>query len=385
MPLTKDRAKPAVPFGGAYRILDFVMTNLYRSGVLKIALITQYKPDSLNRHVEQGYIPIFGSGIGGRSYIRRYEGHQVSRHQKEFEGTADSVRRNIVAMKDELFDIVDIFGADHIYRMDIGQMHDLHLAKEADLTISAMPVDIKKGRDFGVLVVDDEGRVLGFEEKPANPVAMPSDPTKCLASMGNYSFKPESLEHALASGHKDFGKQVIPEMLSQRKRIFAYDFLTNTVPGFLPSEVYWRDVGTTQQYFDAHMDLLGEDPVLKIQQPKWKLITNVEVPNPSRVAGRAVCLDFIVANGVWIHDDANVRSSVISYETEIQQEADIAKSVFLGYTVVGAGTIIRNTIVDRRVVIPRKMIIGVDKDKDKALGLHVDGDITIVPREFKFK
>lgn len=384
MPLTTERAKPAVPFGGAYRIIDFVVTNLYNSEVYKVALLTQHKPDSLNRHVKEGYMPVFGSGR--HSYFE-------TRHPTSapYEGTADAVHKNLELISRENFDIVDVFGADHIYRMNVAQMHDFHLAKGADATISVMPVSLDAARgQLGVVVVDNEGRILNFEEKPAYPTPMPGDPTKCLISMGNYSFAPSSLDELLQYKPQDFGKEVFPWMVGQRKIIFAYDFLQNTIEGFRPDEVvYWRDVGTIGQFYDAHMDLLGENPVLRLQHQKWRMLTNIELPEPSRIAGRAVALDSILANGVWMHDDATVRSSVLSYGVEVLKDSSVINSILMGYIVIGEGSLIKNAIIDRRVVIPQNTVIGVNHEDDCRRGFHVVEHkpghfITVVPRNYKF-
>lgn len=384
-PLTDQRAKPAVPFGGAYRIIDFVITNLYNSGIYKIALLTQYKPSSLHRHVKEGYIPVFGSRR--HSYLET-----LNPTNTHYQGTADSVYQNLERTRHENFDIIDVFGADHIYRMNVAQMHDFHMDKGADATVSVMPVDIGIARGaLGVVITDKEGKIIKFEEKPDNPTPMPGDDSKCLISMGNYSFKPKSLEEALRHNPKDFGKEVFPQMVGEGKRVFAYDFLQNTIEGFKPEEVvYWRDVGTLKQFYDAHMDLLGENPVLRLQHQKWRMLTNIEVPEPSRIAGRAVALDSILANGVWIHDDATVRGSVMSYGVEVLQGANVTGSILMGYNVVGEGSLIINTILDRRVRTPPKTVTGNNMQDDLRRGFTVvelgEGrSITIVPRGYKFK
>lgn len=393
-PLTEDRAKPAVPFGGAYRIVDFVITNLYNSGVYKIGLLTQYKPRSLDRHVERGYT-LFGSG-GQHSYFKTL--HPTG---TQYEGTADAIYKNLEIIKQEDFDIIDVFGADHIYRMNVAKMHDFHLEKDADATISVMPVSIDVARgELGVVVISEDGRIIKFEEKPDNPTPMPGDSTKCLISMGNYSFMPKSLEEALRGNPKDFGKDVFPQMINQGKRIFAYDFLQNTIEGFRPEDVvYWRDVGSLGQFYDAHMDLLGENPVLRLQHQKWKMLTNIEIAEPSRIAGRAVSLDSILANGVWIHDDATVRGSVLSYGVEVLQDAYVVNSILMGYIVVGKGSLIKNTVIDRRgdedkgidkrKALPPNTKIGINPEDDSKRGFKViehgaGRTITVVPRMYEF-
>ncbi|MBI2558167.1 glucose-1-phosphate adenylyltransferase [Candidatus Woesearchaeota archaeon] len=383
-PLTNERAKPAVPFAGMYRIIDFVMTNLSNSGVHKIVLLTQYKPGSLSRHIQQGYLPVFSS-LG-----RFLEPRQSSKQQ--YMATADSVFQNLDVLSREHFDIVDVFGADHIYRMNVTQMHDSHLNKKADVTISVMPVSIDDAARFGVVTVNKEGRITKFEEKPIKPTPMPLDHTKCLASMGNYSFNPKSLEGVLQEQPKDkkqfdFGHYVIPKMIKDKRRVFAYDFSKNSIEGFTPEEVtYWRDVGTIPDYYRAHMDLLGENPVLKLQLRNWRMLTNVESTYPSRGAGRVYNVDYVLANGAWLHDEAVVKSSVISYDVEVKNGAEVLESIMLGHTEVGEGALIRKSIIDRWNNIPAKTIIGVDKGLDRERGFSVEGDITTVPRgHFPFK
>ena len=384
-PLTDQRAKPAVPFGGAYRIIDFVITNLYNSGVYKIAILTQYKPDSLNRHVRQGYLPVFGSS--GHSYLE-----MLPPIGAPYQGTADAVYHHLERTRHENFDVTDVFGADHIYRMNVAQMHDSHLSKGADATVSVMPVgiDVAQGQ-LGVVVVDKEGRIINFEEKPANPTPMPEDDSKCLISMGNYSFKPKSLEEALRHNPKDFGREVFPQMVGEGKRVFAYDFLQNTIEGFRPKDVvYWRDVGTLEQFYEAHMDLLGENPILRLQHQKWRMLTNIEVPEPSRVTGCAVALDFILANGAWIHDDATVRGSVMSYGVEVLKGANVTGSILMGYNVIGEGSLITNTIMDRGVKTPPKTVTGNNVQDDLKRGFKVvelgpKFSITVVPRGYEFQ
>lgn len=379
-PLTNERAKPAVPFAGMYRIIDFVMTNLYNSGVHKIVLITQYKPNSLARHIQQGYLPVFSS-LG-----RFLDTRKSSR--KKYLATADSVFQNLDVLSREHFDIVDIFGADHIYRMNVTQMHDFHLNKEADVTISVMPVSIDDATRFGIVAVDKGGRITKFEEKPANPTPIPSDPNKYLASMGNYSFNLQTLEEVLKDQPKDrrqfdFGKYVIPKMIRDKRKVFAYDFSKNYIGGFTPEEVtYWRDLGTIPDYYKAHMDLLGENPLLKLQLRNWRMLTNVESTYPSRGAGRVYNVDYILANGAWLHDEAVVKSSVISYNVEVKKRAEVLESIMLGHTEVGEGAIVRKSIIDRWNKIPPNTIIGVDKEFDRKRKFSVDGDITTVPRGY---
>lgn len=407
-PLTRDRAKPAVPFGGNYRIIDFVLSNMYHSGIRKSCILTQYESRPLHRHIKHGWYPRFGIGVD--EFILTLPATK-SQTGGWYRGTADAIIQNKYLIEDEEPDIVDVFGGDHIYVMDISQMNNFHLEKEADLTISAIPVkrDLA-ARRYGVIVADTNGIVSAFEEKPENPTPMLGKDEYCLASMGNYAFRPDVLLEELAkdadkktsfdieaisanpdnlSSH-DIGFDIIPLMLRAGKKIFVYNFMENSVRGEPQKEkCYWRDIGDLDQFYEANMEIRSAEPPLNLYNPKWLILTNVESHQPTKFigckgeAGRT--LDSIVADGVIIKH-ANVERSVLSYNIKIEDDAQVTDSILLGYTEVGKGVIIKDSIIDRGVKIPEEEKIGIDKNKDKDKGFTISPKgITVVPRNYVFK
>ena len=258
LPLTRDRAKPAVPFGGRYRIIDFVLNNFVNSGFHQIKVLTQYKSDSLNKHISRGWN--LSSSID--QYVDLVPA-QMRTDGNWYKGTADSIFQNINQITDEHFKHVCVFGGDHIYKMDVRQMLNYHIEKQADLTISAIPVPIELASEYGVIEVDDNWRLQNFIEKPkTTPKSIPNDPTKCLVSMGNYIFEPDKLIEELKidaldnSSSHDFGKNIIPNMLKNGSRVFIYNFATNEFQGMTKAERgYWKDVGSVDSYWQANMDL----------------------------------------------------------------------------------------------------------------------------------
>ena len=275
-PLTKDRAKPAVPFGGRYRIIDFVLNNFINSGFFKIKVLTQYKSDSLNKHITRGWAL--------SPFLNQYVDlapAQMRTGSEWYRGTADAIYQNVFHITDEDPDYVCIFGGDHIYKMDVSQMLDYHKEKDADLSISAIPIPIEEASEFGIIEVDDDWRLINFVEKPKEkPKSIPGNPNMCLASMGNYIFNKDVLLDALnrdeeikESSH-DFGKNVIPMLLKEGKKIYIYNFNDNSFPGMTDTERgYWRDVGSIDAYWQANMDLLAYDPELDLYSKEWPLRT----------------------------------------------------------------------------------------------------------------
>ena len=273
-PLTQDRAKPAVPFGGRYRIIDFVLNNFINSGFFKLKVLTQYKSDSLNKHISKGWAL--------SPFLNQYVDlvpAQMRTGGTWYQGTADAVYQNIFHIHDENPNYVCVFGGDHIYKMDVWQMLKFHKQREADLTISAIPIPIEEAHEFGIIEVDENWKLTGFVEKPKTPPKpMPNNPNKCLASMGNYIFNKDILLNALEEDAKikesnhDFGKNVIPMLLNQGKNIFIYNFNENFFPGMTEKEKgYWRDVGCIDAYWQANMDLLDYQPELNLYSKEWPL------------------------------------------------------------------------------------------------------------------
>ena len=275
-PLTKDRAKPAVPFGGRYRIIDFVLNNFINSGFFKIKVLTQYKSDSLNKHITRGWTL--------SPFLNQYVDlapAQMRTGNDWYKGTADAIYQNIFHITDEDPRYVCIFGGDHIYKMHVDQMLEFHKEKQADLSISGIPIPIEEASEFGIMEVDDNWRLINFVEKPNyRPKSIPGNPNMCLASMGNYIFDKEILLDALNrdaakedSSH-DFGKNVIPMLLGEGKNIYVYNFAQNTFPGMSPAEQgYWKDVGSIDAYWQANMDLLSYNPELNLYSKEWPLRT----------------------------------------------------------------------------------------------------------------
>ena len=282
-PLTRERAKPAVPFGGRYRIIDFVLSNFANSGLYKVKVLTQYKSDSLNNHLSRTW------------RMTAFLGHYVEAVPAQmrtgldwYKGSADAIYQNLNLISDEEPEQVFVFGADHVYRMDVRQMLDFHLEHRADCTVAAIPVPIEQGKDFGIIDVGPDGEMRGFVEKPKHPPPMPGNPAMCLASMGNYLFATETLvqevvrDAARENSAHDFGKSILGE-LHQRARVFVYDFAKNEVPGMEPKERgYWRDVGDIDSYFEANMELVDVDPVFNLYNVRWPIFTQVQHYPPAK-------------------------------------------------------------------------------------------------------
>lgn len=348
-PLTVARGKPAVPFGSKYRIIDFVLSNLVNSGYQSIYVLVQYLAQSLIDHLRRSW------NIGGpleENFVTAVPPQQRSGGEFWFKGTADSIHQNRNLVTDHAPDIVLVFGADHIYRMDVSQMVRFHVERGADATISALPAPLEEARGFGVLSVDEEGRVERFDEKPSRPRPMPGDSSRALCSMGNYVFSAEVLMDALLSdaareGEHDFGRTVIPALLGERKKMYAYDFLKNEVPGLRASEErgYWRDVGTIRAYWDAQMDLLGETPRLDLGNNEWPIRTGAYPGPGSRILSTRV-ENALIGEGCQIAR-ARIERSVIGRGVMIEKGAEITDSVVMDHTHIGAGARLERAIVDR--------------------------------------
>ncbi len=347
-PLTVARGKPAVPFGSKFRIIDFVLSNLVNSGYLSIYVLVQYLAQSLIDHLRRSW------NIGGslnKNFVTAVPPQQRS-GEFWFKGTADSIHQNRNLVTDHAPDLVLVFGADHIYRMDVSQMVRFHVESGADATISALPVPIEQARGFGVLAVDAEGRVERFDEKPPDPRPMPGDSSRALCSMGNYVFDARMLMEALISdaargGEHDFGRTVIPALLGENKKLYAYDFLRNEIPGTKPTEErgYWRDVGTIKTYWETQMDLLGETPLLDLGNPDWPIRTGL-YPGPGSRIVSARLENALIGEGCQIVG-AHIERSVIGRGVVVDAGAEIVDSVIMDHTHVGAGARLERAIVDR--------------------------------------
>jgi len=379
-PLTRDRSKPAVPFAGRYRIVDFVLSNFVNSEMAALYVLVQYKSQSLIEHLRQGWRT---SGILPDYFITVVP-PQMRFGPAWYRGTADAVLQNLNVVDDFNPDVVAIFGADHVYRMDINQMLAYHEESGADVTVAARPVPRADATQFGVLGIDRSGRVVTFDEKPPSPKGMPGDPERALVSMGNYLFSRQALVDALLADARrstdhDFGRSIIPELVPTG-RVYAYDFQTNEVAGVKPYEEhgYWRDVGTVQAYWDAHMDLLGESPRFDLDNRWWPIRTGGHPGPPARLIGGDVDNAHIGESSLIKR--ATIRNSILGRSVWVNEGAVIEDSIVMDHTTVGKGARLKRAIVDRFNIIPADSEIGVDPTMDRRRH-HVDpSGIVVVPR-----
>ena len=379
-PLTRDRAKPSVPFGGRYRIIDFVLSNFVNSGILSLYVLVQYKAQSLIEHLRLAWRT---SGLLPDAFVTVVP-PQMRVGESWYRGSADAALQNLNLIDDFDPDLVAVFGADHIYRMDVNQMVAFHREREADVTVAARPVPVGEAKDYGVLAVDAAGRIVDFVEKPAVPRAMPGDPKHAYVSMGNYLFSRRALVESLladarASTAHDFGKSIIPALVPEA-RVFAYDFQRNSVPGIKPYEEpgYWRDVGTLDAYWSAHMDLLGETPAFDLDNRRWPVLSSHHHGPPARIDGGEF-ENAQVGEGSLVRR-AQVRNSILGRGVWVNEGAVIEDSIIMDFTSVGKGAHLRRVIVDRFNIIPAGQEIGFDPEGD-ARRYHVDpGGLVVIAR-----
>lgn len=387
-PLTRDRAKPAVPFGGRFRIIDFALNNFVNSGFFKIKVLTQFKSDSLNVHLSKAWrlSPTLDQ------YIDAVPA-QMRRGQHWYRGTADAVYQNLNLIFDEEPDYVCVFGGDHVYKMDVQQMLDWHKEINADVSISAVPVPASESPHFGVIEVDSDWRVIGFEEKPKTGKEIPSKPGYVLASMGNYIFNRKTLineleEDALLqdSAH-DFGKTIFTKIYRDY-RVYAYDFARNIIPGAEEKEIgYWRDVGTIDSYFQANMDLITVDPVFNLYNYRWPFRTvHYDYPAAKFVFANftekrtGIALDSMVSEGCIISGGV-VNRAILSPRVMVHSYSRIDDSILMHGVDVGRYAKIKNAILDKGLKVPRGCEIGYDAQADKQRGFHIsEGGVVVVPK-----
>jgi glucose-1-phosphate adenylyltransferase len=378
-PLTAFRSKPSVPFGGRYRIVDFVLSNLVNSHIYSIYLLVQYKSQSLIEHVRQHWN--LSSVV--KDHFVAVVPPQMRMGPEWFQGTADAVFQNVNLIHQHNPKLIVIFGADHIYRMDIRQMMDFHLEREAFVTVAARPVPIELASSFGIIVADDSGRIVGFQEKPKKPTPMPGDPKRAYVSMGNYIFNKDILLEALGKAQRkkqhDFGAHVIPDII-ESGRVYAYDFATNTIPGTMPyeEEGYWRDVGTISAIFDAHMDILGSEPLFELGNKLWPIHPS-GYEGPSTKIFRGDIRNSMIAEGCAIHR-AKIRNSVIRSDVMIEDDVTVEDSLIMDHVILRKGCKLKKVIVDKMNVIDDGVQIGFDPAKDR-FRCHIDASgIAIVPK-----
>ena len=385
-PLTKDRAKPAVPFGGIYRIIDFTLSNCVNSGIRKILILTQYKSSSLERHIAHGW-HIFHSELGEFIYTIP---PQLRSSRDWYVGTADAIYQNIYHLQQERPERVLILSGDHVYKMDYGKMIEFHEEREADLTIAAVEIEQEKASSLGVMEVDDEGRVIGFQEKPETPKTLPNDPTKSFVSMGIYVFRTEELVRAVVEDAKtdsahDFGRNVIPRMI-RPKRVFAYRFEDEN-----KKEVqYWRDIGFIDTYWETNMDLVQVSPVFNLYDQSWPIRTYQQQYPPVKTVfaqegGRmGAALDSLVSSGCIV-SGGRVERSILSPGVRIHSYASVSESILMDGVEVGRYARIRRAILDKWVYVPEHFEIGTNLEQDRRRFTVSPGGIVVIPKGMSLK
>lgn len=384
-PLTKERAKPAVPFGGRYRLVDFVLSNLLNSGIHSIYVLIQFKSQSLLQHLRDGWE---SNSLLKSHFIIPVPAQMRSAEESWYRGTADAIFQNVNLIEQADPHLVVIFGADHIYRMNIREMIEFHQRKGAGVTVAAIPVDKQYASEFGVIETAADGTIVAFHEKRADAPTMPGDPERVYASMGNYIFSTDLLVKELYadganedSAH-DFGRDILPKLIG-RVPMYAYDFQTNRIPGDPPgSEVYWRDVGTIDAYYEANMDLRKISPVLNLYNRQWPLRTAGYQDPPAKFTfdqegRRGQSIDSIVSGGA-ILSGGIVKRSVIGRGVRVHTGAVIEDSIVFDNCDIGRRAQIRRAILDKNVRVPEDASIGFDIEKDKQYHYVTESGIVVV-------
>ncbi len=387
-PLTNERTKPAVPFGGHYRIIDFVLSNLINSGLLKIKLLTQFKADSLLRHLKQGwYLPAMLDQFIDPVPAQMRTGHSW------YKGSADAVFQNLHHIENAKADPVLILSGDQIYRMDMRQMLRFHENQDADITIAATPQPLKIASSFGVIATDENLRMIDFQEKPANPPAMPSHPEYAYCSAGIYIFRTSVLKDAVIAdsqnedSNHDFGKNIIPAIYKNHK-IVVYNIDENQVPGINKKEKgYWRDVGSIDQYWQSSLDLVSVSPVFNLYNYDWPIHTARDIHPPAKFVFAdenskriGMATDSMVCDGVVI-SGGKITKSILSPRVRINSFANVEESILFDNVNIGRHAKIRRTIIDKNVTIPPKMEIGYDLEKDKKRFTVSPEGIVVIPKD----
>jgi glucose-1-phosphate adenylyltransferase len=390
-PLTKERAKPAVPFGAKYRLIDFVLSNFVNSKIYSTYVLTQFKSQSLTEHLQEGWRL---SSIIPDHFILPVPA-QKRTGDSWYQGTADAIFQNINLIEGHPYDLVAVFGADHIYRMDLQQMISFHLKKKADVTVAAIPVPLREATAFGVIKVADKHRITGFQEKPARPKPIPGRPGEAYASMGNYIFNANFLvkilyeDAARESSSHDFGKDILPRIYKSN-RVFAYDFRTNRIPGANANEVgFWKDVGTINSFWEANMDLRNIKPTFNLYNPQWPIRTAIYDGPPAKFVfnedgRRGQAVNSIVAEGSIISGGI-VQDSVIGRSVTIDSGAAVINSLVMDRVRIGKKCKINMAIIDKDVDVPPGTTIGYNLEEDKARFLvDEESGIIVIPKGYRF-
>ena len=386
MPLTQDRAKPAVPFAGTYRMIDFALSNFANAGYLKIVVLTQYKSHSLDRHITQTWR--FSAMLD--NYVTPVPA-QMRRGPYWFQGSADAIYQNLNLIQDEDPDIVCVFGADHIYRMDPRQMVEHHMETGAGVTVAAIPVPKHEAVEFGVIESDEEGKIVAFHEKLPDPPTMPGDDTRCLASMGNYVFDKQTLIDVVTpreNQYTDIGGDVIPALTDQGVA-HVYDFSTNEIPGQTERERgYWRDVGSIDAFWQANMDLIAPVPIFNLYNDRWPVYTTRKALPPAKVSrghggepafvdGSLLCQGSIVSGG-------HVERSIVGPESYVDHDAHVTDSIIFPGVRIGAGARLHRCIIDKNVEVPEYTRIGLEPDIDRERFTVSNDGVVVLPKSYRF-
>lgn len=377
-PLTQERAKPAVPFGGKYRIIDFVLSNFINSGINSIYVLTQFRSQSLLQHLSEGWQ--FG-GLLKSHFIIPVPAQMRSEDETWYQGTADAIFQNINLVEQAAPHVVAIFGGDHIYRMNISSMIEFHVSKHAEVTVAAIPVPKVHAAEFGVIEANSDGRILAFHEKNPNAPTMPGDSEQVYASMGNYIFSTPALVNLLkadardADSNHDFGKDILPK-LAGTAPIYAYNFQTARIPGE-PEDAapYWRDVGTIDAYYEANMDLRSVKPALNLYNRQWPLRSSSFPDPPAKFTfddanRRGQAIDSIVSGGCILSGGV-VRNSILGRGVRVHAGAIVEDCVILDNCDIGRRAKVKRAILDKNVRVPEDGLVGYDLDADRARGWHV--------------
>jgi glucose-1-phosphate adenylyltransferase len=384
-PLTKERAKPAVPFGGKYRIVDFVLSNFINSGIYSIYVLTQFRSQSLLQHLSEGWQ--FGSLLKNQ-FIIPVPAQMRSPGETWYQGTADAIFQNLNLVEQASPDVVAIFGADHIYRMNITQMIEFHQERNAACTVAAIPTEKEHAHEFGVIETDERGKILAFHEKNPNAPTIPGRPAHVFASMGNYIFSTKTLLDELLADAEDgdsthdFGRDILPKLV-EKAEVYSYDFQTNKIPGEPKGQpVYWRDVGTIDAYYEANMDLRAVSPALNLYNRQWPLRTTGFPDPPAKFTfdmegRRGLAIDSAVSGGC-ILSGGMVRNSVLARGVKVHTGAVVEDSIILDNCDIGRRAKVRKAILDKNVRVPPDAVIGYDLEADSRLYHVTESGIVVI-------